>query len=130
MNITLEWIKDLQFQARNASGADLTLDGKGAAGFSPTESLLASLCGCMASDVVSILQKMRFDLEALNVSGAGQRQPDPPRFFKRIDLIFSITGTIPRDRVERAVQLSFDRYCSVFHTLRKDIEITARVELK
>ena len=88
------------------------------------EALLCSLCGCMATDVVLILQTMRVDLQGLEVLAGGHREAEPPRFFNAIELEFKISGTVPRARVDRAIQLSFDKYCSVFHTLRPDLKLS------
>lgn len=130
LTLRLNWRKDLEFEATTVSGSRTILDGNRGAGLSPMENLLASLCACMAIDVVMILQKMRLDLQAVEVSASGERQAEPPRFFHKIELVFTLTGEIPLDRAEHAVALSFERYCSVFHSLRKDMEVNHRVELR
>ena len=129
MKLELRWEHGLQFEAVTARGHTLSLDGDAQAGASPMETLLAALCSCMGSDVVDILRKMRFDLRQLTISASGERNPVPPRFFRRIELAFTLTGNVPRERAEHAVQLSFDRYCSVFHSLRKDMEISRTIVL-
>lgn len=128
MRIDLSWSSGLIFKAQT-DGVALSLDGDSENGFSPMQALLASLCACMGIDVVMILQKMRADLKRLNVSVAGERNDSPPKYFRKITFEFDIVGAIPKDRVERAIQLSFEKYCSVFHTLRKDIEISYDVTL-
>ena len=128
MRIDLSWSGDLLFKAR-ADGVALSLDGDSENGFSPMQALLASLCACMGIDVVMILQKMRADLKRLNISVVGTRNDSPPKYFRKIAFDFDIKGAIPKDRVERAIQLSFEKYCSVFHSLRKDIEISYDVTL-
>ena len=128
MRIDLSWSGDLRFEAR-ADRVTLPLDGDSETGFSPMKTLLASLCACMGIDVVMILQKMRADLKSLNVSVTGVRNDSLPKYFRKINLEFDIVGAIPKDRIERAIQLSFDKYCSVFHTLRKDIVVGYDVTL-
>lgn len=83
----------------------------------------------MAIDVVTILQKMRLGLQSLEVTAQGERNAEPPRYYRKIELTFFVKGELPRERVEHAIQLSFDRYCSVFHTLRQDLEVSRRLEL-
>jgi putative redox protein len=129
LTLHLEWNQGLQFQATSPSGNRVLLDGDGRLGISPMESLLMALCGCMATDVVIVLQKMHADFHDLKVTALGERNPEPPRFFRRIQLVFSVTGSVRPERVEHAVHLSFERYCSVFHSLRTDIDVTHSVEV-
>ncbi len=77
----------------------------------------------MGIDVVIILEKMRVGLEGLSITVEGERVAEPPRYFHRMRLQIRIRGDVPRDKAERAVKLSFEKYCSVFHTLRNDIDI-------
>jgi len=118
------------FAARTSEGRELTLDGETKAGFSPTQALIASVGACMGIDVVLILQRMREGLEALAVEVEGERVEDPPRYFREIEIRFVIDGNVSRERAEHAIQLSLDRYCSVFHTLRKDLTIRTSVKLR
>ncbi|HEY3129079.1 MAG TPA: OsmC family protein [Acidobacteriota bacterium] len=130
IKLKLRWQRGLQFQIKTPSRNEVLLDGEQKQGISPMEALLGALCGCMATDVVTILQKMRADLKSLTVAASGARNAEPPRFFRKIELVFSVTGSVPAERVEHAIQLSFERYCSVFHSLRKDLEVTHRVEIQ
>jgi putative redox protein len=95
------------------------------------EGLLLSVAGCMGIDVVMILEKGRVPLETLSVEVEGDRAPEPPRRFTAIRMTYHITGPSPEDatKVQRAVDLSRDRYCSVLHSLAKDIDLDIRVEL-
>lgn len=126
--VELEWVEGQRFDATNASGRGSTLDGDREAGFAPTEALLSSLGACMGIDVVVILDKMRVDLEGLRVIVEGEREENPPKNFRRLRLVFSVQGNVPRSKAEHAVQLSFDKYCSVFHTLRNDIDVETVIE--
>lgn len=127
--IELTWASDQRFEARDASGVSLTLDGNTSSGFSPTEALLSSLAACMGIDVVMILEKMRVGFQGLSIMVEGERVAEPPHYFNRIRLRFRIRGPVQRDKAERAVELSFEKYCSVFHTLRNDINIDTVIEL-
>lgn len=121
--LDLAWTSDQLFSVTDASGRKLILDGNKAEGFSPTEALLSALGACMGIDVVIILEKMRAGFEGLSLTVEGERVAAPPRHFNRIRLSFRVRGDVSPDKAERAVRLSLEKYCSVFHTLRPDIDI-------
>jgi putative redox protein len=118
----LIWAEGLKFGATSGTTA-LVLDSDGAAGPSPMQLLAEGLAGCMAIDLVHILQKGRHALKGLRVSFSGERAPQPPRRYTRITLTFHVTGDVPAAAVERAIDLSRSTYCSVWHSLRQDIEL-------
>jgi putative redox protein len=74
-------------------------------------------------DVIHILKKGRFDLRGLKADLTGQRDPEEPRRFTKIDLKYTVTGDIPLEPVARAIELSRAKYCSVWHSMRQDIEL-------
>jgi putative redox protein len=84
----------------------------------------------MASDIVSILQKGRHPLTGFRASFSGERAADPPRRFTAITLHFHIAGAVPADAVERAIALSREKYCSVWHSLRPDIAFTTSYDIR
>ena len=124
----LVWSKGLQFGATSGPNA-VVIDGDGAAGPSPLQAAAFGLAGCMAADVVSILQKGRHPLTGLRVSLTADRAPNPPRRFVRVALHFHVTGAVAPEAVDRAIALSRDTYCSVWHSMRQDIELTTTVDL-
>ncbi len=126
--VTLSWQGDLRFEAR-AEQATLVLDGERRAGPSPMQALALGLAGCMAMDVVDILRKGRHPVAGLEVTLTGERAAAPPRRFLRIAIRFRVSGEVPADRVERALALSRERYCSVWHSLRPDIELRTSFEV-
>ena len=119
---SLAWQGDLRFLATSGGGS-VTLDGNSAAGPSPVEALAFSLASCMAADVVDILLKGRHQLQALRADLVAERAPDPPRRILRATLRFALRGNMPDAAIERAIALSHDKYCSVWHSLRSDIEL-------
>lgn len=124
--VSINWEGDLRF----ASGPDepaLVLDSDGAAGPSPMQALGYALMACMGMDIVHILQKGRHPLEGLKASMVGARADDHPRRFTRVEMTFTVTGNVPREAAERAVQLSKDTYCSVLNSLAPDIEYTITI---
>lgn len=123
MQIRLEWTGGSTFPVTTPSGASVLLDREAEAGASPMEALLASLAGCMAIDVVLILERMRTPPARLAATVSGDRAEEHPRRFTRIRLEFTaFGGAVVPERLERAVQLSFEKYCSVLHSLGKDLE--------
>src|SRR5687768_14044993 len=125
---SLSWLGGLRFTATTKSGA-VTLDGDNAAGPSPVEALAFSLAGCMAADVVDILTKGRHSLEALEANLVAQRAEHAPRRFLRVTLQFVVRGTAPDAAIERAIALSRDKYCSVWHSLRPDMDLLTSYEV-
>ena len=118
--IELVWEHDLVFGGRSAD-VRMTLDSVSEAGPSPMQALAFGLAGCMAMDVVHILKKGRHDLRGLRADLTGTRANDEPRRFTAITLHYTITGNVPDEQVERAIRLSRDKYCSVWHSLRQDL---------
>ena len=120
--VELIWEHDLVFGGK-AGDVSITLDSASADGPSPTQALAFGLAGCMAMDVVHVLKKGRHDLRGLRADLPGTRASDHPHRFTRFELRFTITGNISSEPIERAIQLSRDKYCSVWHSLRQDIEL-------
>ena len=126
--VELAWKGGLRFEA-HVGGQTLVVDSQRQAGLSPTQALAVSLAGCMAIDVVDILQKGRFQLAGVEARLESERRPEPPRYVVRAVLHFVIRGDVPPDRVERAIELSRERYCSVWHSLRPDIDFQTTFEI-
>lgn len=107
------------------------VDGSSKAGPSPMDHLLLAAAGCMAIDVLDILTKSRVTVEALDVSVEGERADTTPKRFTSISMSFKLRGPTSADRpkVERAVNLSRETYCSVLHTLRPDLDLLFEVHL-
>jgi Predicted redox protein, regulator of disulfide bond formation len=114
------------FLGESASGHQVMMDGNaGDKAPSPMEMVLMAAGGCSAIDVVSILQKGRNDITDCEVKLTSQRREEAPRYFVKIHLHFIVTGNELTDKaVERAVQLSAEKYCSVALMLEKTVEVT------
>ncbi|HSC28427.1 MAG TPA: OsmC family protein [Vicinamibacterales bacterium] len=121
--VELIWEHDLVLAGRSGD-VRLTLDSASVEGPSSTQALAFALAGCMTMDVVHILRKGRHDLRGLKVDLTAQRAPTEPRRFTSIALNFTITGEVPADQIERAIQLSREKYCSVWHSMRQDIALS------
>jgi putative redox protein len=126
--VTLTWQGSLRFEAR-ADDHSVALDSERRSGVSPTQALAVSLAGCMAIDVVDIIQKGRFALSGVEARLESERRAEAPRYVTRVSLHFVVRGDVPADRVERAIELSRERYCSVWHSLRQDIDFRTSFEI-
>jgi putative redox protein len=120
--VELIWQRELVFAGRSGQ-ASITLDSAGVEGPSPMQALAFGLAACMAMDVVYMLRKGRHDLRGCRVDLSGERAPANPHRFLAFDLRFTMVGPIPQDAVDRAIQLSRDKYCSVWHSLQQDITL-------
>lgn len=128
ISATLTWLGDLRFHAATPL-TSITLDADSTAGPSPVDAVAMALAGCMAIDVADILVKGRHELKSLETRLVGQRRDEPPRYFVSFTLHFVLTGSVPDHAVERAIQLSRDKYCSVWHSLRQDIDLVTSFEV-
>ncbi len=121
---TLEWQRDLVFTATTPRGYDIDFDAQIEWGCMPVESLVMSLAGCMAIDVVSILEKMRCAPETFSMEVSAERSPTPPQRLTSVHMTLLLEGEgLTEEKVARAVALSDEKYCSVRHSLREDIEV-------
>ena len=107
----------------------MTIDSAGVDGPSPVDALAVALAGCMSTDVTHILVKGRHPLRALRSHLVGHRANEDPHRFLRIELHFSVEGAVPPDAVERAIALSHDKYCSVWHSMRQDINFAVTFDV-
>jgi putative redox protein len=130
LELDLTWTRDFQFEARGRGGVVVTIDGDGAAGPSPMESLLAALGSCAATDIVDILRKGRRPPRELSVRLKGERREEVPRRYVRIRAVVRIAGEVDRPRAERAVKLAFEKYCSVRASLDPALPIEVGLRLE
>jgi putative redox protein len=122
VDLELRWERDLLFHGR-AGALELTIDGNTKEAVSPVQTLAFALASCMASDVVLILTRGRHPLEGLTAHLHAERAPQDPRRILSVDLRFELQGALPPEAVQRAILLSREKYCSVWHSLREDIEL-------
>lgn len=128
---TLKWERELIFTGRTQEGYEIEYDAHVQWGCKPTDSLLLSLAGCMGIDVVMFLQKMKVELADFRINLIAERNPTPPQYFKKIDCILHIAGkNVDKRKVDRAVSLSQEKYCSVYNSLRKDMEVNVTCTLE
>jgi putative redox protein len=127
----VDWIDGERFVAQASSGHAFVIDSDRArnTGPGPMEMVLLGLCGCTATDVVSILRKKRQPVEKVQVRAEAERATEPPTVYTSIKLIYSVTGPVSRKAVEDAVRLSEEKYCGVAAMLRKTAKMSTEVHI-
>lgn len=125
-----KWTDGEQFVGIGTAGHAIVIDAdrqrNTAAG--PMELVLIALCGCTATDVVSILTKKREKFTSLRVRAEGERAAEPPTVYKKIKLVYTVGGPVSKKGMEDAVKLSKEKYCSVSQMLQKTAAITSEIE--
>ncbi len=124
----LEWQGENRFLARSG-GVQMVIDSPPVAGPSPVQALAIGLAGCMAIDVAVVMRRSHLEMKRLQARLVATRATSDPKRIETVDLHFTVTGAIPPDRVQRALELSREKYCSVWHSLRPDIRFTTSFEV-
>jgi putative redox protein len=128
ITLDLAWEGEMRF-AGTTGQVKMVLDGNATVGPTPVQALGFGLAGCMAIDIVSILTKGRLPIQGLHARLVGERRSEDPKYFTRMSLHFVLSGQIPDPAVERAIELSREKYCSVWHSLRQDIDFRTTFEI-
>lgn len=130
--VNLNWTGEMSFEA-DVQGFKISLDASEAVGGQnkgprPKPLLLVSAAGCTAMDVVSILKKMRVELEDINIEIDGELTDEHPKIYKNIHIKYVFKGKdLPMEKLEKAVNLSQERYCGVSAMLAKSATITTEI---
>ncbi|MDD4051622.1 MAG: OsmC family protein [candidate division Zixibacteria bacterium] len=130
MDISMDWQGGFKFTGESRFGHTITTDGSLAAGgneegYQPVELLMFALAGCTGIDIVHIGQKMRMDIKGLKITVSYEQREENPRAVATAHLDYRITGSrLDPAQVERAIQLSEEKYCSVGATLAGVTRIT------
>lgn len=135
MKITLNKVGACAFEVADGRGHAVTIDGPPAlggidSGMRPMEMFLSALASCSAVDVVLILGKGKQRLDSLRIEVEGVRADATPAVFTVITLTFVASGDVTLPKLERAVQLSVEKYCSVSKMLRDDVRVEHRCRLE
>ncbi|MBU3592704.1 OsmC family protein [Polynucleobacter sp. 71A-WALBACH] len=137
MECRVSWLGNggMAFSAETGSGHQVKMDGPPEAGGNnsaprPMELILAGTGGCSAFDVVLILQRSRQEISACDVQLTAERAETEPKVFTKINLHFTVKGkNLDLAKVERAVKLSHEKYCSATTMLAKTAEITYSIDV-
>jgi putative redox protein len=127
-SVDLIWQGELVFTGTTGD-LSLSIDGGAVAGPNPMQLVAFGLAGCMAIDVADIVTRGRHPMTGLSARLDGHKAAEPPSRYVKVDLHYVVTGAVPRVAVERAIRLSRDKYCSVWHSLRQDIEFNVTFDI-
>jgi len=128
--IEVVWEGGMRYRGGPQGGPTHVVDGEREAAPSPVDAVVVALAACSAIDVVEILTKRRTPPSSLRVRAEFSRAPEPPRRLTDVKLVYTVAADSERTHVERAIQLSFDKYCSVVHSLAPDTRLTWELELE
>jgi putative redox protein len=123
------------FEALNEQGSKVHMDaspdiGGSNQGMRPMQMLLAAMGGCSAIDVISILKKQKQELKDIKITVTGEREKDAtPSLYTEVHAHFKLFGNIDKDKANKAVSLSVEKYCSVAKTLEARAKITFSIEI-
>jgi putative redox protein len=124
----LSWKHSLVFDAVSGENS-MVVDSGSQEGPSPIQMLAFSLAGCMSMDVAYILTKGRHVFRALRCELVAERAPENPHRLTSMAIQFTIEGDVADEAVRRAIQLSHDTYCSVWHSMRQDMPFTTSFQV-
>ena len=136
MKAKVKWVQDVMFLGESGSGHSVVMDGAPDAGgrnvgFRPMEMMLLGLAGCSAFDVVLILKRSREDITDCVVDVDGDRADTDPKVFTHVRMHYVVTGrNLDPKKVERAVKLSEEKYCSASAMFGKTATLTHTVEIR
>ena len=136
MKAHLMQVKGVTFVAKGESNHWVMIDGPekfggSAAASRPMEFILFGFAGCAGSDIASILEKMRTQLDKFEINVEAERAEEHPKVFTKIHLSFLFTGkNIKEKDVERAIELTHTKYCPVWAMLKDSVEITHSYEIQ
>ena len=130
MNVYIKQIKGNSFAAKGDSNHWINLDtnkesGGNNAGSSPMELILMALGTCSSMDIIPILKKKQVQVDDFEVNISAERATEFPKVFTKTNIEYIFYGkNIPTKDVERAIELSLTKYCSIYAMLKNSIEIT------
>ena len=132
--VSTKWINNMAFESE-VNGHKLILDAETEVGGQnlgprPKNLMLTALGGCTAMDVISILKKMRVEVEKFNVIIEGDLTEEFPKHFYKMHVIYEFTGKdLPMDKLQKAVSLSEEKYCGVSAVYKKAMEMTSEIKV-
>jgi putative redox protein len=133
--VDMSWTDNVAFEA-DMDGHKVVIDATEEVGGSdlgprPKKLMLTSLAGCTGIDVVMILKKMKVEPEAFHVIVEGELTDEHPKYYHKIHVIYKFKGkNLPKEKLEKAVKLSEDKYCGVSAVYRKAIDLTSEIQIE
>lgn len=131
--ITTTWKENLQFESDNPSGHKVLMDtseanGGNNSGLGPKAMMLSSLAGCSGLDVISLLKKMRTSVEDFKMEVEGELTDEHPKYYNKVTLNYHFYGdNLDKEKINKAVNLSIEKYCGVMEMFRQFAEVKTAV---
>ena len=125
------WKGGMLFESTNPGGNLLINDGADSnqVAYTPKALMLASLAGCSGLDVASLLKKMRAEVDEFTIDVEANLTDEHPKFYDKVKVIYNFYGTdFKKDKIEKSVNLSVERYCGVMEMFRKFAEVTVEIK--
>ncbi len=126
------WKGDMEFESTNEGGL-IHLDGASVVGgngngLRPKQLMLTSLAGCTGMDVVSLLKKMRAEVDKFTIDVEANLTDEHPKYYDKVKVIFNFYGSdFKKDKIEKSVRLSEERYCGVMEMFRQFAELSTEI---
>jgi putative redox protein len=133
-SVRVDWKEGMAFEA-NVDGHKIIIDAKEEHGGSdlgprPKPLMMVALGGCTGMDIVSLLKKMRVDYESLSIRVEGDLTEEHPKYFIHMHIFYEFKGNnLPIDKIQKAIDLSQERYCGVSASYRKAMKITYEINI-
>jgi len=127
------WKGSMQFESTN-EGGNLNIDaseevGGEGKGYRPKSLMLTALAGCSGLDIVSLLKKMRAEVKDFNIDVEGELTEEHPKYYHKVKMTFNFYGKdFKKDKIEKAVKLSEERYCGVMAMFKKFAEVKTTIQ--
>lgn len=131
--VTTIWQGNMKFTSDNPSGHSVQMDtspdfGGEESGLSPKAMMLSSLAGCTGLDVVSLLNKMRVNIGAFRIVVDAELTDEHPKYYHRVSVNYHFSGNeLNQEKINKAVNLSVERYCGVMEMFRKFAEVETKI---
>lgn len=132
--VTTTWKQNLQFESDNPSGHKVLIDtsvenGGQNSGLAPKAMMLSSLAGCSGLDVVSILNKMKVEIDDFKITTTGELTEEHPKYYHIVHVVYQFYGKeLPQKKLKKAVDLSVEKYCGVMEMFLKFAEVTIEIQ--
>ncbi len=133
--VSTSWKGDMVFES-DINGHRLTMDAPAEAGGNekgprPKPLMMASLAGCTGMDVISMLKKMRVQVDEFVIHIEGDVTDDIPKHYKKMHVVYEFAGNdLPMDKLQKAVEMSREKYCGVSYTYKQAMEVSYEIRIK
>lgn len=133
--VTIEWQQEMVFKSDNPSGDEIFIDsseefGGTNSGLRPKAMMLSSLAGCSGLDVVSLLKKMKAEVDDFKIITTGELTDEHPKYYHKVKIDYHFYGEeLNEKKINKAVNLSIERYCGVFEMFRHFAKMETEIHL-